>query len=783
MSGIGSAPSMKEWGGRLFVGMLLVLSAAFVFTELEIRADLERFLPLGANGWAVEGGQWDPEDTSASLILMAVEGGKGSQRSAISRELADLLGTDPRVRRVMNGDAGSHTVVPSSLLPYRYLLSPGVSIHRFSRETLEDSLAGALRELSGAIGFTDQRLLVADPTDEVGVIVRQWAGASPAERDLGVWVSPNGERALLLVEVAIPASDLDAQEALLNEISIGFGRLPGAEGLALLMTGQGVFAVQSRALIRAEVLRLTAVASLLVVFILAVAFRSPLVILLSVMPLGSGVVVASAVVGVLFGGVHGITLAFGVTLLGVAVDYPIHLFGHRRQGEMPSRAMERIWPTLRLGLASSVLGYSAMVFSSVAGLVELGIFAISGLLVAALVSRFLLPWMLPTGVAVAGRCFSRYRPVRHSPAWGSSVVLAFGMFAATYLVLQRDVVWEENLSALSPVTEDSVLLDARLRADIGAPDISYMALFRHRDSEAVLQASEGLAKDLGDLVGHGVMTGFDHPAGLLPSARTQTLRRTLLPSVDTLVADLESAASNRGFLADAFEPFLRDIEIARTLEPLGADAFLSVLPEVGLQRHLIRSDDGWVGIVSFRGVTDPEYLRHWFAGREDGWQYVDLKKEVEQRLAHVRDEALQRFVIGALLIVGVLGAGLRSLRRGLKVSAPALLSALVTAAALVALGESLSLFHLVSLLLVVGLGLDYALFFHSFGGESDNWWGARRALIICVLSTMAVFGTLATSPLPVLNAIGVTVALGAFFAWVFALLVSQSGNVGAAARP
>jgi predicted exporter len=776
MSRIASTRSIKEWGGRLFVGIVLVLSAAFVVTQLQVTADLESFLPLGADEWVVEGEQWDPEDTLGNLILIAVEGGEGYQRSAISRALADLLRTDPRVRRVMNGDADTLTAVPSSLLPYRYLLSPGVSIHRFSREILEDSLAGVLRKLSGAIGFTDQRLLMADPTGEVGVIVRQWAGASPTERDLGVWVSPDGERALLLVEVAIPASDLDAQEALLDEITIGFGRLPRVEGLALLTTGQGVFAVQSRALIRAEVLRLTAVASLLVVFVLAVAFRSPLLILLSVMPLASALLVASAVVGVLFGGVHGITLAFGVTLLGVAVDYPIHLFGHRRQGEMAGQAMQRIWPTLRLGLASSVLGYSAMVFSSVAGLVQLGIFAISGLVAAALFSRFLLPWMLPTGVADTERVSSRYRFLHHSPAWGSSLVLAFGMLAATYLLLQRDAVWEDNLSALSPLTADSVLLDARLRADIGAPDISYMALFGHRDSEGVLQASEELAENLDDLVAHGVITGFDHPAVLLPSARTQMLRRTLLPPDDTLVADLESAASNRGFLADAFEPFLRDIEIARTLEPLRADAFLSVFPEIGLQRHLIRSDDGWVGIVSFRGVTDPEYLRNWFAGRDDGWQYVDLKRRVEQSLVHVRDEALQRFVIGAFLIVALLGAGLRSPRRGLKVAGPALLAALVTAAVLVALGESLSLFHLVSLLLVVGLGLDYALFFHSFGGESEHRWRARRALIVCALSTMVVFGTLATSPLPVLKAIGVTVALGAFFAWVFALLMSQSRN-------
>lgn len=765
--------AMKEWGGTLVVGMVLVVSVAFVVMYLEIDADLESFLPLNADRHAEEMKQWNPGSASTNLILIAVEGGEGYQRVAVSRALAQWLRMDPRVSRVLNGDADNFTSIPPSLLPYRYLLSPAVSIQRFSAEALEDSLARLLQTLSGAVGLADRELFMSDPTGEMDVIVEQWTGSSPTERDLGVWVSTDGERALLLLESVFPASDLDAQEVLLDEIRSSFGRLPGVEGLALLMTGQGVFGVESRALIRAEVLRLTAVASLLVIFVLAIALRSPHLILLSALPLVSAVLVASAVVGALFGSIHGITLAFGVTLLGVAVDYPIHLFGHRRQGEMAAETMRRIWPTLRLGLASSVLGYSAMVFSSVSGLAQLGIFAVSGLVAAALVSRFLLPWMVPMGVGVAGRLSRHYRFLDHSPAWGSAWVLAFGILASTYLLWQQDSIWENNLSALSPVTEEAVALDARLRADIGAPDIRYVAVYRHRDSEAVLQASEALARDLEALVAEGVITGFDHPAGVIPSASTQMLRRSSLPSADRLVADLESAASKLGFRAEAFAPFLHDMEIARTLEPLRPDAVLSGWPESGLERYLIRGDEGWTGTVTFRGVTDPEYLMHWFAGQNDGWHYADLKKRVEETLGYVRDEALQRFFIGALVIVGMLGVGLRSLRRGLKVSGPALLAAVVTAAVLVALGESLSLFHLVSLLLVVGLGLDYAIFFHSFGGENDTSWLARRALIVCAWSTIAVFGTLATSPLPVLEAIGLTVALGASFAWVFALSMSQ----------
>lgn len=507
---VAPARAISEWVGRLLVGLILILSTAFVVSGLQIDADLESFLPLGADDESTtHAAYWNPGDAAANLILVAVQGGDGYQRSAASKVLAEWLRKDPRVKRVMNGDTATPEAVLPALLPYRYLLSPQVSNHQFASETIEDSLTDVLKRLSGAVGVVDQRLLMADPTNELEAIVRQWAGSSPTERDFGVWVSPDGERALLLLDTVLSASDLDAQQALLDDIKINFEQSFGPDGLALLMTGQGVFAVQSRDLIRTEVMRLSIVASLLVVVVLALAFRSLLLIVLSVMPLISGVLVAAAVVGVLFGSIHGITLAFGITLLGVAVDYPIHLFGHRRQEEAVSETILRIWPALRLGLVSSILGYTAMVFSSVAGLAQLGIFAISGLIAAALFSRFLLPWMLPRQVGTGGRFSSHYRFLRHSPAWGRILVLSFGILASIYLVMQRDEVWEDDLAALSPVPADSVLLDGRLRADIGAPDISHLAIFQHHDSEAVLRASEDLAEKLNDLVARGFISGFN----------------------------------------------------------------------------------------------------------------------------------------------------------------------------------------------------------------------------------------------------------------------------------
>jgi predicted exporter len=91
--------------------------------------------------------------------------------------------------------------------------------------------------------------------------------------------------------------------------------------------------------------------------------------------------------------VHGITLGFGTTLIGEAIDYSIYLFvqSERSQGIGDAAWITGFWPTIRLGVLTSIAGFSALLFSGLPGLAQLGLYSIVGLTVAAAVTRFVLP--------------------------------------------------------------------------------------------------------------------------------------------------------------------------------------------------------------------------------------------------------------------------------------------------------------------------------------------------------------------------------------------------------
>ncbi len=152
---------------------------------------------------------------------------------------------------------------------------------------------------------------------------------------------------------------------------------------------------------------------------------------------------------------------------------------------------------------------------------------------------------------------------------------------------------------------------------------------------------------------------------------------------------------------------------------------------------------------------------------------MDLKEASESLVAAYRGRVLGALGIAALLLALTVAIALRTPRRIVRVLLPMALTTLLILALLRGCGVELNLFHLIALILAAGLGLDYALFFDHAGDDRADQLRTLHALIVCSLMTLLVFALLAASSIPVLRAIGSTVALGVLFNFVLALLISR----------
>jgi len=138
-----------------------------------------------------------------------------------------------------------------------------------------------------------------------------------------------------------------------------------------------------------------------------------------------------------------------------------------------------------------------------------------------------------------------------------------------------------------------------------------------------------------------------------------------------------------------------------------------------------------------------------------------------------RDRTLAVVGWGLLAIASVLAMGLKSIKALGPILLPILSALVVVAAALNISGEPLSLFHVATFLLVIGLGLDYALFFNRPEGTEPERARTLYGLLVCSATTILVFGVLACSTIPVLHAIGVTGAIGSFCCLLFAGIMAK----------
>jgi predicted exporter len=285
---------------------------------------------------------------------------------------------------------------------------------------------------------------------------------------------------------------------------------------------------------------------------------------------------------------------------------------------------------------------------------------------------------------------------------------------------------------------------------------------RAPDAEGALQAAERAAAALAGLA------RLDHAARFLPSAATQRARVAALPDDATLAAALAAARAGLPFRASAFDPFLADVAAARAAAPLTPEGLRDAPLLAARIAPLLRPEgDGWRALLLPVAVPDQVALRAATAS-VPGLLVVDIKAETEGLLARSTGAALRWGAAGGVVVLLLLGAG-RGIAGGARIAAALAGALLLTFAALAAMGETITVFHLTAALLLAGVGMDYALFMSRSGEESEE--EAARALgavLTCMVTTLLTFGLLALCRTPVLHATGLTVTIGVTCAFLLA---------------
>ncbi|WP_454826231.1 MMPL family transporter [Paraburkholderia xenovorans] len=662
-------------------------------------------------------------------------------------------------------------------MPYRFgLLAPAdrtALANGAAGSTLRDTLAQRIYSpLRG--GFTTP--LADDPFGWL----EHWLGGLPLatsnlELEDNMLVSHHGAATSVLIVATLPGSayETKTQHAVLAALAQGESALKQSlPDVSVARTGAVFYAEAARSASEHEV-HLIGIASLCGIALLMMwVFRSPRLLLLGFVSTALGIVCALAVTMLIFGKLHLLTLVFGASLIGEAVDYSIQYFvvylGAQRDWDA-RRGARAVRPALSVALATSLLGYAILTWVPFPALKQIACFAIAGITTAFASVLWLLPALLTRAPKRSPqRVFAG--AARVLAVWHRTIGGKRAWFVAALLLLLAIPGWlrlssDDDIHLL--IQRDPVLVaqEDKVRAAVGVDNSAQFFVVRGETPELVLQRAEALGTKLDALNGTANKVGsYRSVAQFVPSAKQQNEDRALLAQhVFGDRAALRATLLQAGFKDEVADAWLA--AYAKPQAPLTVDTWLAA-PWSQPYKHLWlgevdASTKAYAAVVIPQGVTprnEPALIA--LAQGLPGVVFVDKAASVSKLFGAYRVDS-GWWLGGALATVLVLLMLRYRMRGGIAVALPVLLAVGVTLAVFGYVHVPLNLFNWLALMLVLGVGANYAVFLREGCLRADADLGAVwTGVLLSAATTLLSFGMLGMSAMPALKSFGATLALG-----------------------
>ncbi len=687
-------------------------------------------------------------------------------------------------RRVGEGVASLYAGIPARL--------PTL----FSRRDLEREVAPLLeperitaavmanrRRLLGLDGIGQARAVAADPLSLRDLVMARLSWLRPSDRARirgGQLVTRDGRHLLLVAEPKGVGVDTSTARRLTRLLEEAADRLD-AEGLGVRLTPVGAFraALDNETIVRRDTQRAMIVAMALIVALLFLCSPRPLLGLLALLPAAAGAVTALLIYSLIHPRISALALGFGGALISITVDHGIAylLFLEQEQREGGRRAARHVWAVGLLATVTTSGAFGVLTLSGFPLLAQVGLFAAIGVAASFAFVHLVFPLL-----------FAGYRGGLRAPLLPADRLLArlgrgnpwLGLLAAALVVLGLGLFARPrvgaDLESMSTVTEPTRAAERHLKEAWGDLGQRVWVLLEGRDAAALQAEGDRLAELLDGLPRPQVAGGFSpsyvYPGPARTASNLRAWRAFWSPARRAaLRRSLAAAADRAGFATAAFEPFLSLVAADRAVPALPPPAEQAAL-------GITRSHKTGHLLMLAPVARGARFDADGFGQRASG---ARLRVFDPRRFASRLSGLIASTFLWMLALVGVgvlilLGLALLDWRLVLLALTPLALSLACTLGALRLLGRPLDIPGLMLAIVVVGMGLDYALYLirahlRYLSPDHPGHSAVRLTVFLAGASTFLGFFGLVFSGHAVLRSAGVVTSLGIFFALVGALVL------------
>jgi predicted exporter len=763
--------------GLVAIALGLIVYCAF---NLRVGTNVTHFMPDDSPSELARVSTQLTDSPFTRTMVLSIE----SQQLAVSieaaKELRAVLAEHPEVAWVRGGiDDGQLEDVFQLYFPRRMLFlsdRPESEVpQRFDEGALRESARELKRQLASPAATFLTQIAPQDPLGSFRELAQRFRqDESTLEMRGGQFVTRDGRYAILMLATRHSAFASGAQMPFLADLEAAFEQIAERRGagLSIEMSGANRYAVAAEQTMKADIYKIGACSFLgvaVLFFLFVGGWRSFLIV--SVPP-AAGILVATSLGLFAFGDLDGITMAFGASLMGIAIDYSNHVLIHQRLDTGEHTAFEtarRLRPSLSLGAATTVASFGGLAITAFPAFREMSFFAAVGVLTALFAALVPLPALIRFAPELPERSSQVAAWLGHSlqrleRAPRALLFLPIGLLPLAGVALSQ-LEWEEDMSKLTTFPQEMLVEGERVRDRIARMESGIFAIGIADDEAGAVALNDVVHGRLTEAVEAGELEGARSLHGILWSGDLQR-RNWELASAPGNYARLDAAFAAEGFRPGAFREFGQLLE-GPAPEPLTiADLQASPLADL-LTPFFFRLGEQLAVVSYLRGLNEPDAVRARLQDLERV-HLLDQRSFVNDIFGEFRVKTLQQMAIGALLVGAILALRYRAWRPALAAFLPSVTVVILLLAILSLLGVRPNLMHAMSLIMVMGMGVDYGVFLVDSAGDREALGATLLSLLMSCLTTMFVFGTLAISSQPVLRAIGVTTGIGILLSFLLA---------------
>jgi predicted exporter len=567
--------------------------------------------------------------------------------------------------------------------------------------------------------------------------------------------SKSGRFANFILETQMSGMDVPAQLKIQQYIKQAFVAQAKNAEYQLEMTGVPMFAVATQTLIESDIKFISIFSSLALMLLFLLIFRSFRVLFWVFSLLMMVMTIAILVTNLVFGSVHGMTIAIGSTLIGICIDYPIHAIVHAQGLPQAQRiaVIKRIFPSLVMGAVTTLIGYIALGLSGYPGFQQVAVYTGSGILVSLFLTRYVFPRLM-TGAA---KNILPFRFVIFWPAFCQRyrwALLSIVLILSVSGTVQLDrLQWLQDLQELTPELNYLKVTDKKIRARMISMEPGRFVLISGAGLEQTLQSAEQVYRRLDSVKQLGGLDDyFGHYPWLLSEQQQLANQTRLLAALDDQQRQFwRNALQAQGLSVSR----LGEVDYTQT-ETLQLQQLLES-PIAKLISNQIVVTGQRVLIMIWLSKHEPEAVIKALAGMEHV-QYFSQRDMLNRMALDYQQRAEITLLVGLALITCLLWLRYKSIVTTLQTLAPAFLAALMILALWAWTGEAISFLHLVGFLLAVAICVDYGIFYQE--NRSGHLALTYQAMAASMLTSALVFGCLIFAETSMLQTLAKVVSCG-----------------------